>query len=292
MPLFFYISGYLFVIKIRNDIVSDFIYKGKRLLVPYFIFSTIAYFLKWPLSIYSQRPVDLGFSDFFYRLIYPWENPVIFYWFLPTIFIITIFSSFLLRFSITLSKINFFKIENKNKFNIIFLLLSFIFAFYTSSGLDYRSPFPDILNTVGILYHFPFFLLGCILSLVGRKKINMMSMLKGLFLLLSFCFIFDSSKRSLAIIIILSLHSCSILISSKFLFFSNFIFGYYRYNMSIYLLSFFFQVPIGFLVFHYTSSPLQMLIFSFIFGFIGPIITVKLISKSFTGRKVIKFLGI
>lgn len=99
MPLFLLISGYLllYVPKIKQKKLADqqmtgsngfLMKKMKRLLIPYVVISTIAFFPKSYLSTFAERPIDLSFSSWIHMLAYPWDNAIIFFWFLPTLFFI------------------------------------------------------------------------------------------------------------------------------------------------------------------------------------------------------------
>ncbi len=110
MPLFMSISGYLFIHTTRNQ--EKFNYKkfvqkkGERLLIPYFFGTLIAFFPKAMLPKYAIRPTVFSLSSFLDSFIYPRQNPIIFYWFLPTLFIIFLIAPGLRR--IIIKKKNFF----------------------------------------------------------------------------------------------------------------------------------------------------------------------------------------
>lgn len=99
MPLFMWISGYLLYdsMKYKGYTVNTLtiyqknlfiIKKAKRLLIPYICISTFAFFPKAFLSSFAHRPIDLSLSSYIHMLLYPWDNVIIFFWFLPTLFII------------------------------------------------------------------------------------------------------------------------------------------------------------------------------------------------------------
>ncbi len=91
MPLFVFISGFLFIYTNagRKVIFSRFLSKKiKRLFVPYLIISTIAFVIKVILPQHAMRPIGFSFSDYIRGLAFPQYNPIIFFWFLPTIFIL------------------------------------------------------------------------------------------------------------------------------------------------------------------------------------------------------------
>lgn len=60
--------------------------KVKRLLIPYWVISTIAFVPKVLLSRYAMRPLDFSYENYVHMLIYPSDNVIVFFWFLPTLF--------------------------------------------------------------------------------------------------------------------------------------------------------------------------------------------------------------
>jgi hypothetical protein len=97
MPLFMFISGYLLCHGIRAGgltfeqkvLSSGFLLKKvRRLLVPYVAISTAALFPKVLLGRFAMRPVNFSFGEWWHMLVYPGDNVIIFFWFLPTIFLI------------------------------------------------------------------------------------------------------------------------------------------------------------------------------------------------------------
>ena len=96
MPLFMFISGFLLRYgnerkgsSLADTPIRTFLWKKvKRLLIPYVTISTLAYFPKAALSRFAARPMDISVNDYVHMLLYPWDNVIIFFWFLPTLFII------------------------------------------------------------------------------------------------------------------------------------------------------------------------------------------------------------
>lgn len=99
MPLFFFISGYL--LRYSNDRkgrqLSDmpalgkdgFITKKiKRLLIPYFVISSLVFIPKTMMSAMALRPVDMSVWSYLDMLLYPQTNVIGYFWFLPTLFMI------------------------------------------------------------------------------------------------------------------------------------------------------------------------------------------------------------
>jgi len=91
MPLFFFISGWLFRLSQPEGAPLDYgrFVAGKawRLLLPYLVITTLVYPIKVGLSAYSVRPAAGSFTDYVRSLVVPWQNPVVFFWFLPTLFL-------------------------------------------------------------------------------------------------------------------------------------------------------------------------------------------------------------
>ncbi len=99
MPLFMFLSGYLLYYGLRKRSMAlsaislygsqGFIWKKvRRLLIPYVFISTLAFFPKAVLSRFALRPIELSLENYLHSLIYPWDNVIRFFWFLPTLFII------------------------------------------------------------------------------------------------------------------------------------------------------------------------------------------------------------
>ena len=96
MPLFMFISGLL--LRYTNERkgnaltatpIGKFMWKKvKRLLIPYVGISTLACVPKVLLSRFAVRPLEFSLTDYIHMLIYPCDNVIIFFWFLPTLFII------------------------------------------------------------------------------------------------------------------------------------------------------------------------------------------------------------
>lgn len=99
MPLFFFISGYLLYYsplihgrqlgQTKMTGSNGFLMKKvKRLLIPYVFISSLAFIPKAYLSRFADRPVELSFDAWWHMLVYPWDNVIIYFWYLPTLFLI------------------------------------------------------------------------------------------------------------------------------------------------------------------------------------------------------------
>lgn len=155
MPLFFFISGYLLEyttrrrgITIANSNFASFVRsKSRRLLVPYFVWSTLVFLPKAILSKYSVRPIDASFDAYVYMMVHPYKNVIGSFWFLPTLFMVF------------LVVVTVFKLANRwsgkywNKLNVA-LALSFLVSVFTF--YDYE----QFLNIEGVVYYVFYFLFG------------------------------------------------------------------------------------------------------------------------------------
>ncbi|MBN2483731.1 MAG: acyltransferase [Candidatus Omnitrophica bacterium] len=150
IPLFMFLSGMLFAHSQEGPSVFD--YRGyvqkrfKRLILPYVFLSTLAFFPKAFFSEYAMRPIRLTVIDYIKSLLYPWDNPVILFWFLPTLFMISLVMPFFYKISIG---------TNNNKRT---LALTFLFLILTLM----RPVHLKLLNIEGVMYYFFYFWIGII----------------------------------------------------------------------------------------------------------------------------------
>lgn len=91
MPLFLAISGYLFghvTINKKGYSYRNFIRdKLVRLLVPYALISSLAFLPKAQAAKFASRPLRASWFDYLQNLLIPWDNVIVFFWFLPTLFL-------------------------------------------------------------------------------------------------------------------------------------------------------------------------------------------------------------
>lgn len=154
MPLFFAISGFLWDIGIQKNgsypIKSTFKKKVKRLLIPYLLITAVVFPIKALLSNFAYRKSEFDLYSFITGLLFPQNNPVIFFWFLPTLFIIFLLSLIILN-------------KEMPKSN---LAIYFVLTFIVSILIQYFVK-DDEFNFLGIqraLIYYPYFLLGAYLS--------------------------------------------------------------------------------------------------------------------------------
>lgn len=104
MPLWVFLSGYLLrytapsvpqgecpICRIQTGGTGGFIArKARRLLIPYILISTLVFLPKVWLSHWAVKPVELTWGAYFDTLLVPAHNVIVYYWFLPTIFILLV----------------------------------------------------------------------------------------------------------------------------------------------------------------------------------------------------------
>ena len=157
MPLFFYMSGYLLQnwiearrsglqrrsldkLSTRDLVVRRF----KRLIIPYVAISSCVFPIKAVLANHARNPVDFSLEGLLRCLAFPTENPIDFFWFLPTLFGITLIG-------ILLSPLV------KERFLVPLLALT---AMMLILNRQFPSRSGTFLNYLGVLHSLVFFWVG------------------------------------------------------------------------------------------------------------------------------------
>ncbi|WP_424503853.1 acyltransferase family protein [Psychrilyobacter sp.] len=285
MPLFLFISGYLFKHTYKaNTTYIDFIKKKVvRLIIPYVIISSIAYVPKYILNSFAIRKVELTLKSFIHRFFYPDTNPIIFFWFLPTLFIILI-TFFIIQ-----------KLLNDNNFKyslelglLITLALNLIVKFDTK-----------LLNINGVFHYYFFFYLGyyfyckekIFYKIFFLKTKNTLFLLLGITLLNTFFYTQELPILNIVISILGIFFSISL---GEFYKTNNFKFlnHLYGFSFTIYLLSWFPQIFIRITFFQILKLNFYVgFIFSVVLGIYVPFVIGSFIkNKGF--KQIQKLVGI
>jgi peptidoglycan/LPS O-acetylase OafA/YrhL len=161
MPLFFTISGFLFMLKIDRhcqDPINFIKKKAQHLLLPYLFITILSYGIKSQLTKYSVRPMTVSIADFFHSLIYPWDNPNIYMWFLPTLFILFVVYALIAQI---------YKFRNPIlNVAILAVLLVLSVKFHL---VDVRFVPATFLNYTGCLHYLVYFYIGMMFCYVKEK---------------------------------------------------------------------------------------------------------------------------
>ena len=111
MPLFFFISGFLFALTVPNSQLNRISFgafvkkKALRLLIPFLFINTVIFIIKAGLikdPSLMQHPVEFTGTSFLNSTLI---NPMGFMWFLPALFVVFIIT-FLFRKLLVISDIN------------------------------------------------------------------------------------------------------------------------------------------------------------------------------------------
>lgn len=170
VPLFFFISGYLFLYTKSNIEVKWTIFlmkKIKRLIIPYVFISSLAFPLKVFISKYAMRPQNFSLICYIESIFQPWKNTIIFFWFLPTLFVIFIIGKLLIR-------------QQKSILYDLFLFIFFLICNLLFKH-KYNSGFLSFMNIGGALHYFSFFISGAI---VFKYRLNFVIHSKYYFVLM------------------------------------------------------------------------------------------------------------
>lgn len=275
MPLFIFISGFLFIYTNagRQIAYGRFLLKKvKRLLLPYVIISTIAFLIKSRLSQYAMRPISTTFVDYIKGLVFPQHNPIIFFWFLPTIFLLLLIAplikTIILRTNVLIS------------LGILPLLMAL--NIFEPVSINFMC-FSCAASTLVYFYT------GCLVAYYLREKLDRLGscyVFVTLFIVLLMCTAFSIRSDQIikllpAIIGITFSISLSCLIKDK-----NVLRPLYGYYYQIYLLSWFPQVFFQILyqqgIIAYWVAACAMLFAGLYF----PVVTARLIQEKFGKLKI------
>lgn len=292
MPLFIMISGFFGtkILKINSfKEYKDFVYeKFKKLIIPYLTISIFTIPIKLILNKFSQRAIVL--SDIVKDiLLYPWNNPIIFFWFIYVLFLIFVFSPFVVKlnkyfviiaffiFSILpIKNIELMGISTILKYSIFFFAGVYLKEFYINNRVKILNFKFGILNSlIFIILPLIVFLLNINLNFVGMNESFSSIIINSFFILKAF----------------LGIYICFIL--------SKIIFNFNQnekllniisdYSFDIYLLSWFPQVflkilDVQILKSNYMENSFayaKLSLISFLLGLIIPILISMILLRKF-----------
>lgn len=280
MPYFFLLSGFLFyyTYQKRNIEYITFIKKKiNRLIIPYIVVSTLAFFPKAYMSSLSDRQISFSFKYYCEGIVYPHNNPILVFWFLPTLFLM------FLAAPIIKSILN----KNLVYLNIVFLLFLIVVEYIFPRNIL-------ILNISGTIQYLKYFYLGCLFCKYSLY-INKYLFSKGIYSILYFILLFPYPLLlemspyhiyyfAFSIIGIFFMYSMG---NNKTIQQSKWLNYYAKYTYQVYLLHWFFGVAVrvffqyGFINYYYSY------LFMFIGGVILPIFVAIIIRNHFPKLKII-----
>lgn len=287
MPLFFFISGFLFALTMPNEKVSSeklrlFVKKkAVRLLIPFLFINTIIFFVKSSIikdNSIMQNPVEFTWASFLYSTF---MSPVGFMWFLPALFVIFLIV-FVYRKLLILNKIS----DEK-------YFLGILICIVIVTILDFYLPKIHFMQISQAIHYSTYFLLGLLYcdykSLIDRWLKKYYFVIVPIFLLLSVSLAFKGFPAAIcgiifSVIIALILENrCP----DSFVKISGFCY-------TVFLLSYFPQMyirgPIAHLYPNINQYVLSLI--SFIVGLIIPISLAIVYSKLKTKSTLLSKVGI
>jgi fucose 4-O-acetylase-like acetyltransferase len=150
VPLFMTISGFLYRRSTQSCRPYGRIMKEKavRLLLPYVAVSSVAFLIKALLGRLAVRPVSLSRQSFAHHLLYPWDNAIVYYWFLPTLFLI---------FAVSIALDKWVIKRQTGRLVALIVILAALAVFVGVKQAEYPIRF---LNLCGVCYYLFYFWLG------------------------------------------------------------------------------------------------------------------------------------
>jgi fucose 4-O-acetylase-like acetyltransferase len=294
MPLFFAISGFLYAYTNKPGRHRTYLelLRGKmaRLLLPYVVISTFVYPIKCFLSRFAIRPLSMGWRPYVESLLIPDKNPVAFFWFLPTLFCIFLVAPVLLAC---------FRLKTKAPAWCLKVLVTALLIGVRLNCHNVLGRIPNVLSIQNALTDLLFFWAGmwiCYsrenifigLSKPVRNGAGMptaRTLIAAAMILMTFhicLFNFDAFASAPARKVIMAFLGigetccCALALGNRDIRLLNTL-GLYSYQ--IYLLSWFFQVPIQIVNIHFLPG-IPVLIstsISFLVGIVGPLLCVWLV---------------
>lgn len=254
MPLFMSISGFLFIYTggTKQNYIRFLVHKFHRLLIPYFALSSVAFIPKTYLSDYAVRPAELTLERFLKSFVYPDDNAISFFWFLPVLFLIFVISPLLNK-------------ALQNFFTALFVTVALL-------SLNIYNPAADVLflKPANICTYLLYFWIGCT---IGHFKLFYQKLFTNIFIryasvafLLALSSFYTTSSLLTLIAsltgIVMSFSLAKVYTEKKLRFF-DFIDGY---SYQIYLLSWFPQVFVKVFIYQILGFPFYASAFLMVCG--------------------------
>ena len=185
--------------------------KLKRLVVPYVLLSAVGYVIKIAMPHYALRSIPPGFGGFIRSLLYPWTNPIILFWFIPTLFLIfliaPLFKKVVSMGSITLAStvlvilyiLNVYEPINVSFMNLsgaIYYLLYFflgtVVCYYFKDHLRKLGSWYIVLISLGLLVS-----ANCVTLEFAGKHLDVLIAMIGITAAISLAHVIDKFKPTL-----------------------------------------------------------------------------------------------
>lgn len=290
MPLFIMISGF-FAYKILNinsfEQYKLFISsKFKKLMIPYLTISFLTIPIKFILNKFSERSIILSevLIDIF---LYPWNNPIIFFWFIYVLFLIFLFSPIIVKLNkcivltiffilsiIPMKDIQFLGITTILKYSLFFFIGVYLRDFYMNNRNVILSLNFKITNSIFLIL-VPFIIFTLNINIhSGTQNIIVLIFLNFLYILKSLLGIYIAFVMCIIIYKFKNFKKLSFILEKI---------SYYSFD--IYLLSWFPQIFCRIIFYQIFNLNYHLVVLiSLILGF-SPIIFSKFILRKFNLTK-------
>ena len=284
MPLFFFISGFLFSLTNESFIEMDkkklVKKKVQRLLVPYLVLGVVLWGIKYVFSSFASVNRQFSITSFFEMFIAPnTEGSTMGYlWYLITLFMVFVLMAIFSVLHVDMKK---------SKWCLIVIGMSWL-VWQWGGSIKW-------FNMGQVLWYMPFFVIGIIykkydvavqriINRGGYFNVSLSIVLSVLFILLPSSTFFAYNVIVALVGIWMTLSICSSLIKRDWV--VNHILSYGRYTYSIYLLSWFGQYATKFIAVNILHLHITIcIVLLFFMGLIVPIAIDKVIDRLDNGRR-------
>ncbi len=284
MPLFFFISGFLFSLTNESFMQMDkkklMKKKLQRLLVPYLVLGVVLWGVKYVFSSFASVDRQFSITSFFEMFVAPsTEGSTMGYlWYLITLFMVFVLMAIFPVLHMDMKR---------SKWCLIVIVTSWL-LWQWGGNIDW-------LNMGAVLWYMPFFVIGIlykkyevvvqrIINRGGYFNVSLSIVLSVLFIILPSSTFFAYKVIVALVGIWMTLSICSSLIKRDWV--VNHILSYGCYTYSIYLLSWFGQYATKFVAVNILHLHIIIcIVLLFLMGLIVPIATDKAIDRLDNGRK-------
>ena len=299
MPLFFFISGFLFCLtnpveRLRKTSYTAFMRrKGVRLLLPFFFINSLIFLIK-ALIIHDtammQHPVSFSWDSFVDSTFF---HPIGFMWFLPTLFLIFAMAYPILKLQLYFNRLPTSLINGNGggeKKPLIIMVLTTIVVFWL---LDCIIPTIYFLRISSAIQNMPYFFVG-VLYCIQKETVDRFILRYKYFLITAFGFLSISLLSTGRLAAFTGIFFSTVIalvvadkLGSKMLHLSE-------YTYQVFLLSYFVQMFIrGPVASHWCSNVNQYVLsgFSFVAGLVFPLLFCEIFTRLRGNNRMLTWCG-
>lgn len=294
MPLFFFISGFLFCLtnpveRLRKTSYTAFMRrKGVRLLLPFFFINSLIFLIK-ALIIHDtammQHPVSFSWDSFVDSTFF---HPIGFMWFLPCLFVIFAMAYPIWKLQLYPNGLSKPLVGGGNHLIISVSATIFLFGIF-----DHICPSISFLQFSAAIYNMPYFFAG-VLYCIQKETVDRFILRYKYLLIAAFGFLSISlltSGRMAAFTGIFFSTATALTMADKF---GNKMLHLSEYTYQVFLLSYFAQMFIrGPVAQHWCSNANQYVLsgFSFVAGLVLPLLFCEIFTRLRGNNRMLTWCG-